>query len=328
MNPEKCIIGIDFGKTNVRFGIAVDQAELKYFTKRPYRRGSPEEMHRQIFEGIDAALESCGYERSDVLGIGIDVPAVVNRETGVILWGPDWDFMAGASLTKPIAERYGVPVLADVDTVMPTWGEFWAGVGRTCERFAVLTWGTGLGAGLVIDGKVQEYADSLFPEFGHSRVSDDDWPCACGATGCVGTLVCGGGIAKHGRLAVEEGRQTLLRELCGNDPSRVTSFMVFEAADKHDAVAISILDRVAVLLGRLCANIVLTLQPQKIVIVGGLTDRCAPVLATINRTMRESCWLLFKGLTTCEVVASELGDKAGVLGAIRKVQLTLGKSIQ
>lgn len=328
MNPEKCIIGIDFGKTNVRFGIAVGQAELKYFTKRPYLRGSPEEMHRQIFEGIDAALESCGYERSDVLGIGIDVPAVVNRETGVILWGPDWDFMAGASLTKPIAERYGVPVLADVDTVMPTWGELWAGVGRTCERFAVLTWGTGLGAGLVIDGKVQEYADSLFPEFGHSRVSDDDWTCACGATGCVGTLVCGGGIAKHGRLAVEEGRQTLLRELCGNDPSRVTSFMVFEAADKHDAVAISILDRVAVLLGRLCANIVLTLQPQKIVIVGGLTDRCAPVLATINRTMRESCWLLFKGLTTCEVVASELGDKAGVLGAIRKVQLTLGKSIQ
>ncbi len=323
MNPEKYIIGIDFGKTNVRFGIAVDQSELKYFTKLPYQRGSLEEMHRQIFEGIDAALEACGYDRTNMLGIGIDVPAVVDRETGVILCGPDWEFMAGASLTKPIAKRYGVPVLADVDTVMPTWGELWAGVGRTCDRFAVLTWGTGLGAGLVIDGEVQEYANNLFPEFGHSRVSDDDWPCACGAIGCVGTLVCGGGIAKHGRLAVEEGRQTLLRELCGNDPTRVTSFMVFEAADQHDEVAIAILDRVAVLLGRLCANIVLTLQPQKIVFVGGLTDRCAPVLATINRTMRENCWLLFRGLTTCEVVASELGDKAGVLGAIRKVQLTL-----
>ena len=164
MNPEKCIIGIDFGKTNVRFGIAVDESELKYFTKLPYRRGSPQEMHRQIFEGIDAALEACGYDRTNVLGIGIDVPAVVNRETGVILWGPDWDFMAGASLTKPIAERYGVPVLADVDTVMPTWGELWAGVGRTCDRFAVLTWGTGLGAGLVIDGEVQEYA--CFPSSG------------------------------------------------------------------------------------------------------------------------------------------------------------------
>lgn len=328
MNSEKCIIGIDFGKTNVRFGIAVDQPELKYFTKRPYLRGSPEEMHRQIFEGIDAALEASGYDRGAVLGIGIAVPAVVNRETGAILWGPDWDFMAGASLTKPIAQRYKVPVLADVDTIMPAWGERWAGVGRTCDRFAILTWGTGLGAGLVIDGEVQEYPDNLFPEFGHSRVSDDEWPCQCGATGCVGTMVCGGGIAKHGRLAVEEGRLTLLRELCGNDPLRMTSFMVFEAADNSDEVAVAILDRVAVLLGRLCANIVLTMQPQKIVIVGGLTDRCAPVLATINRTMRENCWLLFKGLTTCEVVASELGDKAGVLGAIRKVQLKTGGSIK
>lgn len=325
---KQCLIGIDFGKTNMRFGLAEDQPELKYFTKRPYLRGSPEEMHRQIFEGVDAALAVSGHDRSAVLGIGIDVPAVVNRETGVILWGPDWDFMAGASLTKPIAERYGVPVLADVDTIMPTWGEHWAGVGRTCDRFAILTWGTGLGAGLVIDGEVQEYPDNLFPEFGHSRVSDDDWPCPCGATGCVGTMVCGGGIAKHGRLAVEDGRQTLLRESCGNDPSRVTSFMVFEAADKGDEVAVAILDRVAVLLGRLCANIVLTMQPRKIVIVGGLTDRCAPVLATINRTMRENCWLLFKGLTRCEVVASELADKAGVLGAIRKVQLTIGGSIK
>jgi glucokinase len=328
MNMEPCVIGIDFGKTNVRFAIAGEQPELKYFTKRPYLRRAPEDIHRQIFEGIDAALQEAGYEHSAVRGIGIDVPAVVNRETGVILWGPDWDFMAGASLTKPIAARYGVPVVADVDPVMATWGEQWAGVGKTCKRFAVLTWGTGLGAGLVIDGEVQEYPDNLFPEFGHSRVSDDDWPCKCGATGCIDTLVCGGGIARHGRLAVEAGRHSLLRDLCDNAAEKVTSPMVFEAAQRGDAVAIAILERVAVLLGRLCGNLVLTMQPEKIVIVGGLTDRCGWVLDTINRTMHDNCWLLFKGLTKCEVVASELGDQAGVLGAIRKVQLKTGASIK
>jgi len=323
MNTEPCVIGIDFGKTNVRFAVAGEQPELKYFTKRPYLRGSPDEIHRQIFAGIDAALEEAGYDRGAVLGIGIDVPAVVNRETGAILWGPDWDFMAGASLTKPIAERYGVPVVADVDPVMATWGEQWAGVGRTCKRFAMLTWGTGLGAGLVIDGEVQEYPDNLFPEFGHSRVSDDDWPCKCGATGCVDTMVCGGGIARHGRLAVESGRRTVLRDLCGNNPEQVTSPMVFEAAQRGDAVAVAILERVAVLLGRLCGNLVLTMQPEKIVIVGGLTERCGWVLDTINRTMRDNCWLLFKGLTKCEVVASQLEDTAGVLGAIYKARKML-----
>ena len=323
---KECLIGIDFGKTNMRFGLAEDKPELNYFTKRPYVRGSPDDMYRQIFDGIDAALKESGYDPRGILGIGIDVPAVVNRQTGAIVWGPDWDFMAGASLTKPISERYGVPVVADVDPVMATWGERWAGAGKTCRRFAVLTWGTGLGAGLVLDGEVQENPDNLFPEFGHSTVSDDDWTCKCGAKGCVDTMVCGGGLANHGRLAVRDGKQTLLRALCGNDPERVTSPMVFDAADQGDAVAREILERVAVLLGRLCANVVLTVQPQKIVIVGGLAERCDWVLPTINQTMRDKCWLLFKGLTKCEVVASELGDTGGVLGAIYKVRKTIRKT--
>ena len=313
-------VGVDFGKTNMRFAIAEGRPELTYFTKRPYARGSQEEMMQQIFCGIDEALEKAGCDRSSILGIGIDVPAVIDRETGSIVWGPDWDFMTGASLTQPIADRYGVPVVADVDTVTAAWGEQWAGLGKTCDRFAVLTWGTGLGAGFVIDGETQEYANNLFPEFGHSRVSDDDWPCKCGARGCVDAMVCGGGIAKHGRLAVQQGEQTVLRELCGDDAERVTSPMVFEAAERGDEVAVAILKRVAELLGRLCSNLVLTMQPEKIVIVGGLAERCDWVLDTINQTMNDQCWLLFKKLTQCEVVASTLGDTVGALGAIYKAR--------
>jgi glucokinase len=322
---KDCFVGIDFGKTNMRFAIAEDRPELKYFAKRPYVRGTPEEMHRQIFEGIDLALNEAGYELPSVQGIGMAVPAVVNRKTGVIAWGPDWDFLAGASLTQPIAERYGVPVVADVDTVIPTWGERWAGIGKECDRFVLLAWGTGLGAGVVIDGEVQEYPDNLFPEFGHSRVSDDDWPCNCGARGCVDAMACGPGIAKHGRLALEDSAQTLLRDLCDNDPGKLTSHMVFDAADQGDAIATAILERVAVLLGRLCANTVLTFQPKKIVIVGGLAKRSRRILETINKTMKENCWLIFKGLTDCEVVCSELEDTAGVLGAIYRVRREMGK---
>jgi len=323
---KHCFIGIDFGKTNVRFGIVENEPELKYFVKRGYIRGHLNTMCQQIFAGIDSALNEAGYDRRGILGIGIAIPAVVDRQTGAVAWGPDWDFLAGASITKPIADYYRVPVVADVDSVMATWGENWAGVGRNCCRFAVLTWGTGLGAGLVLDGKVQENPDNLFPEFGHSAVSDDDWPCKCGSVGCVDTMVCGGGIANHARLAVRHGKPTLLRELCGNDPEQVTSAMVFDAAEQGDEVAKTILRRVAVLLGRLCANVVLTVQPQKIVIVGGLAERCQWVLSTINQTMYEKSWLLFKGLTKFEVVASRLGDMAGVLGAIHKIRTQVQKA--
>ena len=119
--------------------------------------------------------------------------------------------------------------------------------------------------GLILDGEVVENPDNLFPEFGHSVVSDDDWPCKCGARGCVDTLVCGGGIARHGQVAVDKLQETLLRDLCGGDSSKLTTHMIFQAAERRDKVALSILDRVATLLGRLCSNIVLTVQPEKIV---------------------------------------------------------------
>ncbi|MBE0652863.1 MAG: ROK family protein, partial [Bacteroidales bacterium] len=310
-------IGIDFGKTNVRYAISENEPELKYYTKETYSRGSAEEMHQTIFAGIDKSIAESEYNIEGLQGIGIAVPAVVDRKKGNIVWGPDWDFLAGASLTKPIEQRYGVPVVADVDTVIPTYGENWAGIGKTCKRFVLLTWGTGLGTGVVIDGKVQEHPGNLFPEFGHSMVSDDDWPCNCGARGCVDAMVCGPGIAKHGELAVKNGEHTLLSELCSNNPQGITSHMIFDAAEKGDLVSKAILQRIAILIGRLCANAVLTFQPEKIVIVGGLAKRSKLILETINKTMNENCWLLFKGLTKCDVVTSKLGDSAGVLGAIR-----------
>ena len=317
---KNCYIGVDIGKTNMRFGITGDAPELKYYTKRTYTRESPGKFHQMIFDGIEEALNKTVRENEDVLGIGIGIPAVVNRETGIVAWGPDWDFLSGTSITKPVSDRFGVPVTADVDTVIAAWGEQWAGIGKECNRFALLTWGTGLGAGAIINGQVEEYPNNLFPEFGHSRVSDDDWPCKCGSKGCVDTMVCGDGIAKHGKIAIIEGKKTILRELCGSDTSRLTSTMVFEAAEKGDEIAMSILQRIAILLGRLCANVVLTMQPEKIVIVGGLAERSNFVLETINKTMKDNCWLIFKGLTECQVIASSLGDNAGVLGAIRKVQ--------
>jgi glucokinase len=320
-----CILGIDIGKSNIRVAISEGTSDLKYFCKQPYRSSSAGELEDHLTTAIDRALGESGRARDSVAAIGIDVPAIVDREKGTILYGPAFDYMGDYSITHRMSELYGVPVVADVDTVMAAWGELWAGLGTTCKNFALLTWGTGLGAGLIVNGQVVEGAKSLFPEFGHSVVSDDDWPCDCGSRGCLNALVTGPGIARRGAIAVEQGKATLLRELAGNDSGKVTSPMVFEAAEKGDQAALDILERVGVLLGRLCANLVYTLQPEKIAIVGGLAERSRWVLDTMTRTMHERCWLLFRGFTQCEIVSSRLGDMAGVLGAIRKAQLKLNQ---
>jgi glucokinase len=319
----KCILGIDVGKTNIRVSISEGTPELKYYYKQPYRSASPQEFESQLVAAVDRALAESGRARDTIAAIGIDVPAIVNRQDGTILYGPAFDYMGDYSITRRMGELYGVPVVADVDTVMAAWGELWAGIGITCSNFALITWGTGLGAGLIVNSEVVEGANSLFPEFGHSVVSDDDWPCDCGSRGCLNALATGPGIARHGAIAVEQGKSTLLRELAQKDAGKVTSPMVFEAAEAGDQAAKDILERVGVLLGRLCANLVYTLQPEKIAIVGGLAERSRWVLDTMTRTMHERCWLLFRNFTKCEIVSSHLGDMAGVLGAIRKAQLKL-----
>lgn len=324
---EKVFIGIDIGKTNLRCAVGRSTRELECFTKEAYRRGQPAEMDEQINEAVERSLQGAGVASGSLAGIGIGVPAIVNREDGTILFGPDYEFLRGHSITRALQRRYGVPIVADVDTVVASWGEQWAGIGQTCNRFALITWGTSIGAGLVFDGKVYEGPNNLFAEFGHCVVSDDDWPCICGARGCVAQIASGSGITEHARRAVLDEKDTLLKELTGHQADAAKSWMVFEAAGRGDGVAIQILERVGVLLGRLCANLVYTVQPEKIVIVGGLTEQAHWVLQTMNRTMREHCWLMFKGFTQCDIVSSALGDRAGVLGAIRMVQVKVGSAI-
>ena len=325
--PEKFFVGIDIGKTNLRVAVAGAGPGLSCFSKRAYRRGSPAAMDEQIRRAVDEALREAGKPPRSLAGIGIGVPAIVNRQDGTILFGPDYEFLRGHSITRALEARYQVPVVADVDTVVASWGELWAGTGRTCKRFALITWGTGIGAGLILDGKVYEGPGNLFAEFGHSVVSDDDWACNCGAFGCVDRLASGPGIADHARRALVAGHETILRDLCGGQPDEVTCPMVFEAADRGDAVAIAVLERVGELLGRLASNLVLTIQPERIAIVGGLAERADWVLERVNKVMRERCWLIFKGFTRCEVVASQLGDTAGVIGAIRMAQIKAGGAV-
>ena len=317
-------VGVDVGKTNIRVGTTEETPLLTYFNKRPYSSNSPEELDACVSSAIDAALPHSQLDSSALGGIGIGVPGIVDRSSGKVLFGPGFDYMNGYSVTHALSSRFGVPVVADVDPVMATWGENWAGIGCDCRNFAVITWGTGIGAGLVLHGEVFESKNNLFPEFGHSIVSDDNRSCICGANGCLNALASGSGIAQYGQIALENEQKTILKELSKSNSGCVSSFMVFEAAEQGDDVARKILQRVGILIGRLCVNIVYTVQPEKIVIVGGLAERESCVLDTIRETLEKNCWLIFRDYMKCTVVFSTLGDTAGVLGAIRKVQVKIG----
>ena len=320
-------VGIDVGKTHYRIGLVDEQAKLIDFRKNGYERTGYKSLLDNVTKSIDERLGDARASIEDIRAIGVALPGIVNRGTGAFLQGPDYDFMRGRSLGGDLADRYSCTITSDVDTIAPTWGELSAGIGKECNRFALLTWGTSVGAGLVLDGRVVSYRDNLFPEFGHSRVSDDERPCICGGRGCFATMVSGDGVALSGREAAESGTSEKLAAVLWRAGGPITAAHVFDAAEAGDTGARRILDRVGELFGRIYANLVYFCQPEKIVVTGGMTPRFPAIEAVVRESMKRNCWLLKGGFTRCDPVMSTLGDTAGVIGAAAQARAKLEETL-
>ena len=313
-------VGVDIGKTNIRVAFSEGSRQLKHVTKRSYNQARGFDLFDEIIAGVDEGLECLQSERTAVNAVGVAVPSVVDQATGRVISIHAFSFLRDDALAANLADTLQVPVVVDTDSTTATLGELWAGYGRQHAKLAVITWGTGLGAGLILDGEV--YKDgNLFAEFGHMIVSDDDQPCICGATGCIHSQVCGPAIERQAKILMLNHPDSLLSKLVHHNINDMTSFILFEAARKEDPIALSLIDRLAVLFGRLCVNLVYTLQPEKIIFVGGLADQFDMIYDTMYKTMTENCWFIFKKLTQCDIVVSKLRDTAGVLGAIRMAQI-------
>ena len=113
-------VGVDVGKAHIRVALSAGQPEPEHYCKESYRRGSPADVERHVCDVIGKAIETNAVREDALSGIGLAVPAVVNRSDGSVIRGPDFDFMSGRSITRPIEARFAVPVTADVDTVMAT----------------------------------------------------------------------------------------------------------------------------------------------------------------------------------------------------------------
>lgn len=316
-------VGIDVGKTHYRVGLVNKQSVLVDFRKTSYERTGYQPFLEGITNSIDERLKANGATGADIDAIGVALPGIVSRDTGTFRQGPDFEFMSGRSIVDDLARRYSCIVTGDVDTIAATWGELCAGIGNVCDRFALLTWGTSVGAGLVLDGRVIAYPDDLFPEFGHIKVSDDERPCICGGNGCFASMVSGSGIAASGREASESFASEELATIVRRGDGPVTAAHVFDAAEAGDAGARKILYRVGELFGRMYANLVYFCQPEKIVVTGGLTTRFSAIDAAVRRSMEKNCWLLAGGFTRCEPVMSTLGDTAGVIGSASQARAKL-----
>lgn len=308
-------VGIDLGGTNIKAGLVdLDTDTLLATLSVPTlsREGHDAVMERIAGLVLDT-ISASGLQKNQVQGVGIGVPGMLDLEKGLVLFLPNlpgnWP---NVPLQATITTRTGLPVSLLNDVRAITLGEWRFGAGRGADTMACFAIGTGIGGGLVINGKLHLGIGGTAGELGHQTIDPNGPICGCGNHGCLEAFASGPAIAAMGIKAVIQGRTTSLGSMVNFDLNRITAELISEAALAGDAVAKEIYDQAGTYIGIGAANVLVAVAPRKIVIAGGIAAAGDLLLSPIRRTIKDRVSLV--PVDKVEVVQASLGNNAGVMG--------------
>lgn len=312
---DKYLIGVDLGGTNIKIGIYQYESFSIIKESRISTQANLGSQHvlERIFNGIISILHDTQIESSGIVGIGIGVPGLLDIETGISKFSPNFSAWENVHITEWLERRLNIPTYIDNDVRVNLYGEWQCGCGKGKKNIVLLTLGTGLGSGIVMDGHVLYGVTASAGEIGHMNMYRDGRPCKCGSSGCLGRYVSALGMLCTLKEKLEDNRASIIRDWVLNDLDKITAKMVSDAFDSGDAVAIETMEETGRLLGYGLVNIINLYNPEVIIIGGGMSAAgerlIKPARAVVkSHALKISC-------ENCSIVTALLGDTAGMLGA-------------
>jgi len=263
-------------------------------------------------QAIVAVARELMAERDDVVALGVGAAGMVQLD-GVMRFAPNVAWRE-FPLRERIQSAVGIPTLVENDANAAAWGEFRFGAGRGSSDMLLVTVGTGIGGGIVSGGRLFRGAYGFAGEIGHIIVEPGGPLCGCGNQGCWEQVASGRALGRLGREAAAEHPQSVLSELVDGDPSRVTGFIVTTAAQRSDPIAIEIMSKVGRRLGEGIAGLVNILDPDVVVVGGGVIDAGELLLEPARRAFVEAV----EGpehRPNVPLVPAVMGNDAGAVGA-------------
>ena len=307
------VIGLDMGGTNSVFGI-VDQRGTIIAQTAIKTQAYPDinDYVKAAVEALQPALDVVGGI-DNIRGMGIGAPSG-NFYNGTIERAANLIWQGIVPICDLFEEALGVPCRVTNDANAAALGEMTYGVARGMKNFIMITLGTGVGSGIVVDGRVVYGSDGFAGELGHVVIdhSEAGRPCGCGRKGCLETYCSATGVARTAReFLTKYDTPSPLREL---DPESITSFDVFQAAEKGDQIALDIFEYTGTLLGRTCADFATFNSPEAFVFFGGLAKAGDYLMEPLRKAYDENVLKIFK--VKAKLLVSTLkGSEAAVLGA-------------
>jgi glucokinase len=318
--PANLIIGVDLGGTKISAGaLTADGARTFGMRSVPTQSelGAEGVVERIIgvIEGVILdTMNETGAKRKDFIGIGVGAPGPLDREKGIVVVAPNlgWrDF----PLSARIDSRLGLPVVLDNDANCATVGEWWLGAARGGTNVVGVTIGTGIGGGLIIEGKLYHGSSDVAGEIGHTTIDVNGRLCKCGNYGCLEAYASGPAIATRAREAlVREDAASIMPSMVDGQLERITAETVYDAAKKGDGLANELVRDTARYLGAGIATLLNVINPDVVVVAGGVTRAGETLFAPLRTEVRRRA---FKAaVDAARIVPAELPGNAGVVGAV------------
>lgn len=319
MTRQRFIIGVDLGGTNIVVGAMSESGDRQIgFRSEPTMAEQGVEsvvqrMASMVDETIEMVIREAGVTRKAIAGVGIGAPGPLNREKGIVVVAPNLGWR-DYPLRDEISKRVGLPATLDNDANCATLGEWWQGAARGARHVVGLTIGTGIGGGIIIDGRLHHGASDVAGEIGHTTIDVNGRYCRCGNYGCLEAYASGPAIAQRAREALERDEISSLPSLVDGDVSRLTAADVYDAAKQGDALAREIVRDTATFLGSGIANLLNVFNPDVVVIAGGVTQAGEPLFDPLRAEVRRRAFR--PAVEACRIVPGELPGTAGVVGAV------------
>jgi glucokinase len=301
------LVGIDIGGTKIAALRISPEGEVE----ARHVISSPATDQTAALPAIETA--AAAVIDDGVTAIGVGMAGLVDARSGVLLWTPNLVWR-NLPLSEGLGARFGLPVTVDNDATAAAWAESRLGASRGYDDSLFVGVGTGIGGGIVAGGRLLRGAHGFAGEIGHIIVEPGGPLCGCGNRGCWEQVASGLAIARAGRRAVNDEPGSMIARLADGDPDRVTGSLVTEAAREGDAVAVAILTSVARRLGEGIAGLVNVLDPEVVVVGGGVGEAEDLLLGPL----REAYLAAVEGADVrpdVPIVPARLGNDAGAIGA-------------
>jgi len=310
----KVAVGVDIGGTNLRFGL-VDAMGNILARKRMVTDAHQgvEKVMARIKRGIGDLIKKAEGSGHNVVGIGLGMPGIISHAEGIVRFSPNLAGWVDVPLRDAIAEGFGLPVFVENDANAYALGEAWYGAGRGAKSLICITLGTGVGGGIILDGKVWRGADGMAGEVGHITVDPKGPECGCGNRGCLERYSSATAVLEHTVIALAKGKESSLKPLFKKHDGSLTADAVREAAEAGDKLALGVYKDAGKYLGIALADLINLLNIERVVIGGGMAGAWGLFIGPLQAEIDRRAFSI--PADRCRIVRGLIDDDAAVIGS-------------